>query len=114
MNKKFNKRSGKKQPKRNVKALPDLKNEIQQILDYNLHKSYTVRTMAKALQSNSAEAKKIIERILNELVQQGNIEMPSRSTFMSTKEPEFIVGKIDHVNPRMAFLIAEGREKDVI
>jgi ribonuclease R len=114
MNKKFNKRSGKKQPKRNVKALPDLKNEIQQILDYNLHKSYTVRTMAKALQSNSAEAKKIIERILNELVQQGNIEMPSRSTFMSTKEPEFIIGKIDHVNPRMAFLIAEGREKDVI
>lgn len=114
MSKKFNKKGGKKQPKRNAKALPDLKNEIQQILDFNLHKSYTVRNIAKALQSNSAETKKIVERILNELLQEGKIEKPSRSTFMSVKEPAYVVGKIDHVNPRMAFLVSDDREEDII
>ena len=114
MNKNKRKKGGKKQPKRNAKALPDLKNEIQQILDFNLHKSYTVRNMAKALQSNTAETKKIVQKVLNELESEGKIEKASRGSYVSTKEPNYVIGKVDHVNPRMAFLISEDREEDII
>jgi ribonuclease R len=108
------KTKGKKEPKRVIKGLPDLKNEVLQILDFNLHKSFTVRNIAKALQSNSAETKKYIDKILIELLHEGKIEKAARNSFISVKQPEYITGRIDHVNPRVAFLIAEDREVDII
>ena len=100
--------------KRNIKSIPELKNEVQQILDFNLHKSYTVRNIAKAIGSNTAEAKRLIDKVLVELLQEGKIEKASRATYVSSKEPEYIIGKVDHVNPRMAFIISEDREVDII
>ncbi len=108
------KTKGKKQPKKNIKGLPDLKNEVLQILDFNLHKSFTVRNIAKALQSNSAETKKYVEKVLNELLNEGKIEKAARNSYISLKQPEYITGKIDHVNPRVAYLVAEEREVDII
>lgn len=111
---KIKKNKGGKSPKRKISGLSELKNEVVQILDFNLHKSYTVRNIAKALQSNTAETKKYIDRILNELLNEGRIEKASRGSFISTKQPEYIIGKVDHVNPRLAYIIAEGREEDII
>ncbi len=106
--------SDKKKPNKVARNLSELKNEIQQILDFNVHKSYTVRNIAKALQSNTAETKKYIDRILNELLSEGKIEKASRNSFVSIKEPDYITGKVDHVNPRVAYIIVEDREVDII
>jgi len=108
------KKGGKKQPKRNPAALPDLKNEVLQVLDFNLDKSYTVRNLARALQSNSAQTKKILDRVLNELVQDGKIEKASRSSYRSLMQPDAIIGTVDHVNPRIAFIISPDKEKDIM
>ncbi|GAA5021472.1 ribonuclease R [Marivirga lumbricoides] len=114
MKSKNKKTTGGKSPKRKIKDLSELKNEVLQVLEFNLHKSYTVRNIAKALQSNTAETKKYIDRILNELLNEGKIEKASRGSYISTKQPEFIIGKVDHVNPRLAYIISEGREEDII
>ncbi|PTB97595.1 ribonuclease R [Marivirga lumbricoides] len=114
MKSKNKKTKGGKSPKRKIKDLSELKNEVLQVLEFNLHKSYTVRNIAKALQSNTAETKKYIDRILNELLNEGKIEKASRGSYISTKQPEFIIGKVDHVNPRLAYIISEGREEDII
>ena len=113
MSKKRNKK-GVKKPKRIIKSIPELKQEVLQILDFNLDKSYTVRNIAKAIGSNTAEAKRLIDKVLEELLREGKIEKASRATYVSVKEPEFIIGKVDHVNPRLAYIISEDRETDII
>jgi len=113
MSKKRNKK-GVKKPKRIIKSIPELKQEVLQILDFNLDKSFTVRNIAKAIGSNTAEAKRLIDKVLVELLREGKIEKSSRATYVSVKEPEFIIGKVDHVNPRLAYIISEDREEDII
>ncbi|MGM0580704.1 MAG: ribonuclease R [Bacteroidota bacterium] len=113
MSKKRNKK-GVKKPKRIIKSIPELKQEVLQILDFNLDKSFTVRNIAKAIGSNTAEAKRLIDKVLVELLREGKIEKSSRATYVSVKEPEFIIGKVDHVNPRLAYIISEDRETDII
>jgi ribonuclease R len=113
MSKKRNKK-GPKKSKRIIKSIPELKQEVLQILDFNLHKSFTVRNIAKAIGSNTAEAKRLIDKVLIELLKEGKIEKASRATYVSSREPEFIIGKVDHVNPRLAYIISEDRESDII
>jgi len=113
MSKKRNKK-GIRKPKRIIKSIPELKQEVLQILDFNLDKSFTVRNIAKAIGSNTAEAKRLIDKVLVELLREGKIEKSSRATYVSVKEPEFIIGKVDHVNPRLAYIISEDREDDII
>lgn len=113
MSKKRNNK-GVKKPKRIIKSLPELKQEVLQILDFNLEKSFTVRNIAKAIGSNTAESKRLIDKVLLELLNEGKIEKSSRATYVSVKEPEFIIGKVDHVNPRLAYVISEDREEDII
>ncbi|WKV10828.1 ribonuclease R [Marivirga harenae] len=113
MSKKRNKK-GPKKAKRIIKSIPELKQEVLQILDFNLHKSFTVRNIAKAMGSNTAEAKRLIDKVLVELLNEGKIEKASRATYVSSREPEFIIGKVDHVNPRLAYIISEDRETDII
>ncbi|WP_296619052.1 ribonuclease R [Marivirga sp.] len=113
MSKKRNKK-GVKKPKRIIKSIPELKQEVQQILDFNLGKSFTVRNIAKAIGSNTAEAKRLIDKVLMELLNEGKIDKASRATYVSSREPEYIIGKVDNVNPRIAYIISEDREDDII
>lgn len=109
MNKR-NKREGNKPSKKNSsdkgkkRALP-LKEELKRQLDYNPSKSYTVKELAKLLDLNHAAGKNIIKKVLFELVAENVAVQESRSRFASAQQPDLIEGKIDHVNPRFAFLL---------
>lgn len=58
-----------------------------------------------------AHTKKLLNPALRELLEEGKISCNPRNLYSSTAEPEFIIGEVDFVNARFAFVIPNNQEK---
>lgn len=94
-----------------------LAKKVLNFLDNNYGKEFNAKQIIKKLEIRDSIAKGGVEPILHKLAEAGNISKSPRNYFASVKEPEFIEGEVDFVNPRFAFIKPDpkhGLEEDVL
>jgi ribonuclease R len=94
-----------------------LTKKVLNFLDNNYGKEFNVKQIIKKLEIRDSIAKGGVEPMLHKLAAAGNISKSPRNYFASVKEPEFIEGVVDFVNPRFAFIKPDPKhdlEEDVM
>jgi len=86
---------------------------IQGLLDANLTKAYSPRQIAKKLEVNDRNLKKALPDILYHLEEEGKVKRISNGKYQTTTEPQVLLGRVDFVNPRFAFIICDELEQDI-
>lgn len=85
----------------------------QGLLDANLTKAYSPRQITKKLDLNDRSSKKALPNVLYKLEEEGKIKKIVNGKYQTTTEPKVILGRVDFVNPRFAFIICEELEQDI-
>lgn len=99
-----------KEPKINHNQLRD---KILQLFNSNISKGYTNKQVIKKLGFKQKAVNKEIPFVLAILLKDGKIDQLSNGMYKSNREPDYIVGKVDHVSSRFAYIIVgegEGEE----
>jgi ribonuclease R len=86
---------------------PSLARRILQFLDANFGEEFSAKQIIKNLEIRDSLQKGGVEPILFKLVDSGAVSRSPRNYYSSTKDPEFIVGRVDFVNARFAFIVPE-------
>jgi ribonuclease R len=89
-----------------------LKKRIIAYLDENLHKAYSSKQLIKRLGIRDQPSKAAIQPLLQSLEGEGRIEK-IRHSYKSKRVPAVITGRVDHVNPRFAYIITDSEYGDV-
>ena len=95
----------------NQSAHSDLKKLIQEVLNDQKNRRISHKQLIKKLGVRDKKTKNSIKSILNELVKNKPKAYESDASALSGKE---IIGKVDFVNPRFAYIVSEEMETDVI
>jgi ribonuclease R len=80
-------------------------------LDKHFGEQFSEKKLVKKLDLKDAFSKNNISSVLQQLVSAGSISKSPRNEYSSTRDPEFIQGKVDYVNPRFAYIIPENEQK---
>ncbi|MGY6742206.1 MAG: ribonuclease R [Cecembia sp.] len=118
MGRKSNKRGqeGKKRGGKITDAA-QLARKILNFLDNNYGKEFNAKQIIKKLEIRDSLTKGAVEPTMHKLAAAGSISKSPRNYFASVKEPEFIEGEVDYVNPRFAYIRPEAKyemEEDIL
>ncbi|MEM9834737.1 MAG: ribonuclease R [Bacteroidota bacterium] len=86
---------------------------ISNLLNANVSRAFTARQIMKQLSLSNRAAKVAVHEILDSLVEQEQVRSLPKGKYQSTKEPEYILGEVDYVNPRFAFIMSDELEEDI-
>lgn len=86
---------------------------ILSLLNNNYNKVYTASQVAKKLGYRRKDYNREIPYVLTDLHKQGKIIQLTNGSYKSQSEAEFLIGKLDHVNPRFAYLLTPDDKEDV-
>ncbi|MCK5208032.1 MAG: ribonuclease R [Cyclobacteriaceae bacterium] len=89
----------------------DIKKLIQEILNDKKNKKISHRQIIKKLGVHDKKTKNVIKSILTELSKNKPLGQKYTSAAVSGRE---IIGKVDFVNPRFAYIVSEELEEDVM
>ncbi|MFD2203642.1 ribonuclease R [Shivajiella indica] len=118
MGRKFNKRGqeGKKKGGKVMDAA-QLARKILNFLDNNFGQEFNAKQIIKKLEIRDSLTKGAVESVMHKLAAAGSISKSPRNYFASIKEPEFIEGEVDYVNPRFAYIRPDAKyemEEDIL
>ncbi|UII33813.1 ribonuclease R [Fulvivirga ulvae] len=86
---------------------------ILSLLNSNYNKVYTASQVAKKLGYRRKDYNREIPYVLSDLHRSGKIIQLTNGSYKSVSEAEFLIGKLDHVNPRFAYLLTPDDKEDV-
>ncbi len=86
---------------------------VTNLLNANVTRAFTARQIMKQLSLENRASKVAIHEILDTLVEKEEVRTLPKGKYQSTKEPEYILGEVDYVNPRFAFIISDELEEDI-
>lgn len=98
-------------PSKNTPSASQLARKIKSLLDNHFGEEYSIKQIIKKLDIRDALSRGAVEPILAKLVENGSLSKNARNQYASTKEPGFITGKVDFVNPRFAYIIPDDPEQ---
>lgn len=105
------KKSGFKKKGEKTSDLSRLKHQLTQFFDSNFGEEFAEKQLIKKLSLRDAATKSLLSDALQELLAEGNISKNPRNLYASAADPDFIVGEVDYVNARFAFIVPEDKEK---
>ncbi|WP_194975587.1 ribonuclease R [Aquiflexum lacus] len=114
MGRKSNNQQGKKTK---VMDASQLARKVLNFLDNNYGKEFNAKQIIKKLEIRDSVTKGGVEPTLHKLAAAGSVSKTPRNYFSSVKEPEFVEGEVDFVNPRFAFIKPDPKhdlEEDVL
>lgn len=94
-----------------------LARKILNFLDNSFGQEYNAKQIIKKLEIRDSLTKGAVEPVLHKLAASGTISKSPRNYFASVKEPEFIEGEVDYVNPRFAYIKPDAKyemEEDIL
>jgi ribonuclease R len=94
-----------------------LARKIMGFLDNHFGQEFNAKQIIKKLEIRDSITKGAVEPTMHKLAAAGSISKSPRNYFASIKEPEFIEGEVDYVNPRFAFIKPDakhGLEEDIM
>nr|WKN36800.1 ribonuclease R [Tunicatimonas sp. TK19036] len=83
------------------------------LLNANVTKAFTPRQMLRQFSLSDRASKAALPEVLQALESGGKIRELQHGKYQSTKKPEYILGQVDYVNPRFAFIISDELEEDI-
>ncbi|MEQ9440926.1 MAG: ribonuclease R [Cyclobacteriaceae bacterium] len=83
------------------------------LLNANVTKGFTGRQMLRQFSLSDRTTKATLPEVLDALEGDGQIRQLQNGKYQSTKEPEYILGEVDYVNPRFAFIVSDELEEDI-
>ncbi len=89
-----------------------LQHDILAFLNQNLHQAYSPKQIIKRLGIRDQPSKAAVIPLLESLHEAGQVEKV-RHSYKSARKPEVLTGRVDHVNPRFAYVITDGEEGDI-
>ena len=99
----------KKRSKYNPKQL---KQQILEFLNNNLSTAYSSKQIIKKLGLRDQSSKAAVQPMLMSLESEGKIQK-LRNSYTSLSKPDVITGRVDHVNPRFAYVVTDTEFGDV-
>ena len=84
-----------------------------EVLNANLTKAYSSNQLVRQLKLTTKSDKSAIAPLLSTLEKKGKVKSLPRGKYQTTTEPSFILGKVDFVNPRFAFIVSDELEQDM-
>lgn len=90
-----------------------LEEMVLSVLNANLTKAYSPRQIAKKLEISDKASKEALYGVLEVLEDQGKVRRISREKYQSTSEPTYLIGQVDFVNSRYAFIVCDELEQDI-
>ncbi len=109
---KKNKKSA-KQGQNQLSSTERIKDQVKQIFASSLGEAFSYRQVIKLLGLRDAKSKESLKDILFSLERNEKIRRTPDGRFVSAMESEEFEGRVDHVNPRFAYVIVEGQEEDI-
>lgn len=97
--------------KDNQKSIIDL---TLNFLDRNFDETFSRGQLVKVLRVKEKKHIASLFQALDKLIANKKIIENEDGSFRSAFQPRTLEGVIDHVNPRMAYLVCDGEEKDII
>jgi ribonuclease R len=88
----------------------ELKNRIKSVLDRNRTRSFTAGQLIKKLDITERKLKSALHSLLSEMAKEGSVIEMANGRFRSVNKAEKIIGRVDYVNARFAFIIPDGEE----
>ncbi len=103
-----------KKSKKEKEQKSSIHTAVVKLLNENLGKAFDFKQIARKVGAKNKLANAEIFETLDSLIEAGRIRQLANGSFASTKKSETIVGRVDHVNPRFAYVITgiEG-QKDI-
>lgn len=99
--------------KKNKRERNNVSSSILALLEEMVGKAYSTRQITKKLGIKKKALINDLYRMLDQLEEEGKIQQLGNGTYRSARESVGITGRVDHVNPRFAYIIVEGEEKDI-
>ncbi len=93
--------------------LKDLKDRVRGVFGNHIGERFGYRDLIKKLGLRDKRSKEALKDILFSLEGKGSIRKAPDGRFISATEAETLIGRVDHVNPRFAYIICEGSEEDI-
>jgi ribonuclease R len=90
-----------------------IQQKIKQLFDTHAGQTFSVKQVLNKTGIRDMKSKEIAFNILMDMADDGQVLKPKNNTFRSTEDAKLIVGRVDHVNKRFAFVISEDSEDDV-
>lgn len=90
-----------------------LEQRVIETLNANLTNAYTSKQLIQQLNLTTKADRSAVVPLLEQLEQQGKVRSLPRGKYQTTSEPSFILGKVDFVNPRFAFIVSDELEQDM-
>ena len=103
-------RQGQKQEGKKMDSAK-LARKVLDFLDNHFNEGYSEKKLIKKLELRDAFSKENISSVLQKLKEAGSITKSSRNEFFSNSEPKYVLGYVDYVNSRFAFVIPKDQEK---
>lgn len=88
-----------------------LAQKVLDFLDNRFNEGYSEKQLIKKLELRDAFSKESLSVVLQKLKEAGSITKNSRNDYFSNSEPAYVLGYVDYVNPRFAFVIPKDQEK---
>jgi len=86
--------------------------KILGLLEGDSSRVFTLKQIIKRIQARDKISKHIAERMLDRLVNQNKI-IEVKNGFKCAREPDFVTGKVDYVNPKFCYVSTSEMEEDV-
>ncbi len=92
-----------------------LRDKITSLLNRHIHNAYSPKQITKKLGFRRKDYNRAIPIVLAQLEKEGKIARVGNGSYKSVREPDFVVGRVDHVNPRFAYIIPneETEQEDI-
>lgn len=99
--------------KKSKKEKSSVYSSILALLEEMVGRAYSTKQITKRLGLKKKSLITDLYRILDQLEEEGKIQQLGNGTYRSLQESTGLIGKVDHVNPRFAYVAIEGEEKDI-
>lgn len=90
-----------------------LRDSVRHMFGANPGMSFSIRQIIKKTGVRDKKSKESIKAIVFDMERAQKIKKARNGNYTSTKEAEFLVGKVDHVNPKFAYIVIPEREDDI-
>jgi len=90
-----------------------LRHQITDLLDNHSSRAFSAKQIMKKLRITHKGSKQVVFVILGEMLEDDKINQLRNGSYKSSREPEYIEGTVDYVNPKFGYVVTAELEDDV-
>lgn len=95
------------------KVYREMKGKMREIFADNPTQSFSIKQIVEKVGARNREATKELSNYVFKLEEEGVVKHDGDNKFISTHKSEELIGRVDHVNPRFAFIVVNEESEDI-